>query len=422
MSVMELTWALSAGGLGMILGFALAHRFGRRTRLLTPGPIAPADHDVEPPLAGPVGELLAVLRSAAVVVDSADAVVQVSPAALALGLVRDRDLAHHELVEVIRLARRDGQIREDELELPRGPMGAGRLFLGVRVAPLGAGQVLLLVEDRTQAKRVEDVRRDFVANVSHELKTPVGGISLLAEAVLDAKDDPAAVDRFARRISVESTRLTRLIQEIVDLSRLQAAESLNTPTLVRVADVVHEAADQVATVAEATQKSLVISADEAALVYGDADLLVTAVNNLLTNAINYSGSGTRVALGVRTADEVVEITVSDQGRGIPRSEQERIFERFYRVDPARSRATGGTGLGLAIVKHIVTNHGGEVRVWSELGQGSTFTLRLPAAHSSSVAHPPAPPTPAAPPTRATQPISAPHPRGATYPTSREATP
>jgi two-component system sensor histidine kinase SenX3 len=226
---------------------------------------------------------------------------------------------------------------------------------------------------------VEEIRRDFVANVSHELKTPVGGISLLAEAVLDAKDDPQAVERFAQRILVESTRLTRLVQEIVDLSRLQVADTLHEPDLVDVGAVVTEAVDRVRVAAEARTIDLTLVAEEGLRVFGDRELLTTAVTNLVTNAVSYSEDGTRVGIGARRAGDAVHVTVTDQGEGIPAAEQERIFERFYRVDAARSRATGGTGLGLAIVKHIANNHGGEVSVWSQEGRGSTFTMTLPAA-------------------------------------------
>lgn len=326
-----------------------------------------------------VAALLRVLRSSAILLDPGDAVLLASPTARALGLIRGRDLAHSELRDLVRAVRRSGVIREARLELARGPLGPGTLTVQARVAPLGQDQVILLVEDHTQAQRVEAVRRDFVANVSHELKTPVGGISLLAEAVLDASDDPEAVRRFAKRIRVESSRLTRLVQEIVDLSRLQTSESLSDPVPVPVAEVAREAADRVHTLAEAKGMDVVVVADEEAVVFGDAHMLGTAVDNLLTNAVNYSGEGTKVALGVRQVEGIVEITVSDQGHGISATDLDRIFERFYRVDPARSRATGGTGLGLAIVKHICSNHGGDVTVWSEEGQGSTFTIRLPAA-------------------------------------------
>ncbi len=368
----------SAAVLGVTLGAVLPRPRSRRS------PVAPAASEVPTPpgesgeVAG-VADILAVLRSAAMLLDPADGVIMQSPAARALGLVRDRDLVHRELAHLARRTRRDRVIREVELELARGPMGPGTLAVNARVAPLGAQHVLLLVEDRTQAKRVEEARRDFLANVSHELKTPVGGISLLAEAVLDASDDPVAVRRFAGRIKTESERLTRLVREIVDLSRLQASESLSAPVLVPVGLVVHEAVEAASTLAEAKDIEVVVEADDDLEVYGDRHMLRTAVSNLLTNAVAYSGCGTRVAVTVRPVHDIVEITVTDQGVGIAAADQARIFERFYRVDAARSRATGGTGLGLAIVKHICINHGGEVTVWSEPGRGSTFTIRLPAA-------------------------------------------
>ena len=236
----------------------------------------------------------------------------------------------------------------------------------------------------TIAQRTGGSRRPvatFLVNVSHELKTPVGGLALLAEAVLEANDDPEAVARFARRMQVESTRLTHLVQDIVDLSRLQIADTLHEPQRVDVGVVATEAVEQSTLLAESRGVEIVTSLALGVEVFGDAELLTTAIRNLVANAVNYSAPGTRVAVSVRSQERLVEIAVADQGRGIPESEQTRIFERFYRVDTARSRETGGTGLGLAIVKHICANHGGEVTVWSEPGHGSTFTMRLPAAPS-----------------------------------------
>ena len=329
--------------------------------------------------------MLAVLRSIAIVLDASDAVVNSSASAVSYGLVRHGELVHAELRQLARQVRRDGEIREVDLELSRGFGTTTNALMKARVAPLGASHVLVLAEDHTHARRVEEVRRDFVANVSHELKTPVGGIALLAEAVLDARDDPEAVSRFAARIQVESTRLTRLVKEIVDLSRLQVADTLHEPELVSIPAVVAEAVDRVRVAAESRQISLETVADERASVFGDAELLATAIANLVSNAVNYSEPGTRVAVAARRVGDTVEVTVSDQGQGIPASEQGRIFERFYRVDAARSRATGGTGLGLAIVKHVCATHGGDVSVWSEEGRGSTFTMRLPAAAVRSTA-------------------------------------
>jgi len=374
--------ALLGLALGLVIGASSLTlvRLSRRSRRLLLPPVA------EPrPLPAGVSAVLAVLRSGAIVLNTADAVVSISPWAVAHGLVRGEDLVHAELRHLARQVRRDGVIREVELDLPRGPLGRGRIAVGARVARLGDDHVLLLVDDRTKARRVEETRRDFIVNVSHELKTPVGALALLAEAVLEANDDPEAVARFARRMQRESTRLSRLVREIIDLSRLQIADTLHEPQRVDVAAVAAEAVEQSRLVAESRGVEIVTSLAPGVRVFGDADLLTTAIRNLVANAANYSASGTRVAVIVRSQGRLVEIAVADQGQGIPESEQTRIFERFYRVDAARSRETGGTGLGLAIVKHICANHGGEVTVWSEQGHGSTFTMRLPAAPTSRTA-------------------------------------
>lgn len=335
----------------------------------------------EPSLPRGVGDVLAVLRSIAVIVDASDTVVNTSATAVSHRLVRQRRLVHDEVRGLTALVRRDGVIREVELDLPRGNDPEASVVMQVRVAPLGGSHVLVLAEDLTHARRVEEMRRDFLANVSHELKTPVGGISLLAEAVLEAREDPVAVARFAERIRGESTRLGQLVQEIVDLSHIQVADTLQEPELVDVTGVVCEAVERLRVAAQARSITLTSAGEGEHMVFGNAELLVTAVANLIANAVAYSDAGTRVGIGVRRDGEHVEVTVTDQGIGIPATEQERIFERFYRVDAARSRATGGTGLGLAIVKHVCANHGGEVLVWSEPGHGSTFTVRLPVAAS-----------------------------------------
>lgn len=379
------TWtAALAGFVGLVAGAlgVLAFRISERERLgLT--------HPAEPELPPGVTEVLAVLRSAAVVLDLAGGVAKASPAAYAFGLVRGHDLVHGELRDLAAEARRFGLIRERELELPRGPFGRARLVVHARVAPLGADHVLVLVDDRTEARRVEEIRRDFVANVSHELKTPIGALHLLAEAVDGAADDPDEVRHFAARMQRESLRLTSLVQEIIDLSRLQVADALHPPEPVALDEVIGEAVDRCRLVAQAKKIDVVVGGDTGAVIYGDHSLLVTAVRNLVDNAIAYSPEHTRVGIGVRRGDGLVEVAVSDQGIGIQAADQERIFERFYRVDPARSRATGGTGLGLSIVKHVAANHGGEVTVWSMPGQGSTFTLRFPDSARTAPAVPPA---------------------------------
>ncbi|MFI7586625.1 sensor histidine kinase [Spongisporangium articulatum] len=366
--------ALAAALVGLLAGVAVGVALSRLSGRQPTRPVAPAPVDPLPP---GVADVLNVLRSASVVLDGNGNLVKTSPAAHAFGLVRGLDLAHAELRRMVSEATTLGLVRERELELPLGPLGRETLVVFVRVAPLTPDLTLLLVEDRTEAKRVEDVRRDFVANVSHELKTPIGALSLLAEAVTDAADDAGAVRHFAKRMMRESSRLGLLVQEIIDLSRLQVAGALESPEPVELDDVLAEAVDRCRTAAAAKNIDVVVAADRDAVVYGDHSLLVTAVRNLVDNAISYSEQDTRVSVVVRRADGIVEVAVSDQGIGIAAADQERIFERFYRTDPARSRATGGTGLGLSIVKHVAANHGGEVTVWSVPNQGSTFTLRLP---------------------------------------------
>jgi two-component system sensor histidine kinase SenX3 len=331
-----------------------------------------------------VDTVLSVLRSSAVVLDESDSVVKASSAAYALGLVRGGKLAVEAMLQMARDTRRDGEIRQVELDLPRRGTGRGEaLAVSARVAPLGSRLVLLLVEDLTEARRIEAVRRDFVANVSHELKTPVGALSLLSEAVMDAADDPEAVTRFAGRMQIEATRLTNLVQELIDLSRVQNDHPLDDAESVRVDELVAEAVDRSRHTATTKNITMAAGGTTDLRVWGHRGQLAAALGNLVENAVNYSPARTRVGIAARRVSapggDLIEIAVTDQGIGISEKDRERVFERFYRVDPARSRATGGTGLGLAIVKHVVASHGGEVTVWSAEGQGSTFTLRLPEA-------------------------------------------
>ena len=321
--------------------------------------------------------MLAVIGRAFVVVDAIDGVVRASPAAYAYGLVRGHTLVHEQLLEMTAKVRRDGVILERQLELPRGPLGQGTIIVQVRAALLAEEYILLLADDRTEITRTEEVRNDFVANVSHELKTPVGAISLLAEALESSADDPVAVRRFAKRMHKESARLAALVQDIIELSRLQGANVAQQGRAVDINTVVAEAVDRSQLPAESKNIELVVGGHADAMVYGDQDLLVTALRNLIDNAIRYSPENTRVGVGIRSKDGLVAVSVTDQGEGLTPEDQERVFERFYRVDAARSRQTGGTGLGLSIVKHVVANHGGEVTLWSQPGQGSTFTIRLP---------------------------------------------
>jgi len=323
--------------------------------------------------------VLAVLPGAALVVGSDNVVLRASPEAANLGMSQGVRVDIPEIVALVAQVRRDGVIREEDLELRRPPLGRVAMHARVRVAPLSATAALVLIEDHSDAFRVDAVRRDFVANVSHELKTPVGALSLLAEAVQSAPDDHEAVERFSARMLVESQRLTNLVNDLIDLSRLQSDDPLKDSKLVEIDHVIAEAVDSTKLIASSRDIDVVVGAPVDTFVQGDEGQLVMAIRNLLSNAVAYSPPGTRVAVAARVRGGVVEIDVTDQGIGIPDSEQSRIFERFYRVDPARSRQTGGTGLGLAIVKHVCVNHGGECTVWSVQGEGSTFTLRLPVA-------------------------------------------
>jgi signal transduction histidine kinase len=362
-------------GLAIGLATGLAVRVSERAQR-TAVPATPVGN-----LPPGVASVLSVLRSSAVVVDSEDRVLRASSAARAFGLVSGDRLVVDEVLAMARLVRRDGEIRETEIQV--GPTGArsradGRWF-AVRVAPLGShGLVLVLAEDLTDIHRTEAIRRDFVANVSHELKTPVGALALLAETVEGAADDPEAVRRFAGRMQYESVRLTNLVQDLMTLSRVQGDEPLPELTPVDMDEVMAEALERCQIKASAKDIELASGGEDGLQVRADQELLVTALRNLVDNAVAYSPEHTRVVVSTRKCDDWhIEINVTDQGIGIPEAEIERIFERFYRVDPARSRQTGGTGLGLAIVKHVAGKHGGDVTVWSKEGHGSTFTITLP---------------------------------------------
>ncbi|MEY3715504.1 MAG: hypothetical protein RL155_379 [Actinomycetota bacterium] len=309
-----------------------------------------------------------------------DSILFQSAGIAAFGIIKDDRVSSQDLMALVRVVRRSGETHRGKLELARGPIGAGKRELKVSVAPLNDdGMVLVLLADESEARRVDAVRRDFVANVSHELKTPIGALGLLSEAILGAKDEPDEVVRFATRMQNESKRLADLVQEIIDLSRLQSSDPLQKAFAVEVSDAVREAVRQAQFSSEQRNISLEIGEVEDATVIGDRDQIVTAIHNLIENAVNYSPEDTKVSIVTKRSGDLIEISVTDQGIGIAEPDLARVFERFYRVDPARSRLTGGTGLGLSIVKHIALNHGGDVKVWSKVGVGSTFTLLLPIA-------------------------------------------
>ena len=280
-------------------------------------------------------------------------------------------LASEAIEELAQSVARTGLPQERRLELAI----PARRDLLIRGYSLGDGMVVAIVEDVSERQRLESVRRDFVANVSHELKTPVGALSLLAEA-LDGEDEPEVVVRLAARIGQESERLVRIIDDLLDLSRIEAVQAVE-PENVPIVAVVRESIESIAAVAASL--GVVLHFDEPPEVYvrGDRRDLVSALSNLIDNAVKYSEPGGTVTVTCRVKDGSVALAVADSGVGIPARDLERIFERFYRVDRARSRLTGGTGLGLSIVRHVAANHGGTVSVESVEGEGSTFTLGLP---------------------------------------------
>ena len=340
---------------------------------------------VNPAVPDGVSQVIDALESAGVVLDPSNNVVKASPGALATGLVSQQVLVHSELIDLVNTVRSTGEPIVQPVQLARGPFGDASMHFLVRVARLGSRYILLLAEDHSETFRLDEVRRDFIANISHELKTPIGAIALLSEALDPAADDPEQVRRFAKRLHTEAARLTRITQEIIELSRLQAADTLLSAELLDVDHLIASAIDQNHVQAELRGTTLVKGGAKHVHVFGDEALLIMALHNLVGNAIQYSLDNSRVGIGVRVEDGVVEIAVTDQGLGIASEDLDRVFERFFRVDQARSRNTGGTGLGLSIVKHVVENHGGDVRVWSQLGRGSTFTIRLPEASPVAIA-------------------------------------
>jgi len=337
------------------------------------------------PVPADVATALDVLATAVIVLDPKNNVLSSSAGAKTTGLVQYRRLIHDELAELSNRARETGQPEEIEAELPIGIRGTS-VYVSAKAASLNAGHIILLVDDRTDSIRLDEMRRDFVANVSHELKTPVGAIGLLAETIKDSTDDPEMVKKFAGSMVKESRRLSSLIQDIIQLSRVQSNDVSTQSVLIDVNTVVAEAVDRAEFLSETNKITMRTSEAEDAYVFGDFELLVTAVKNLIENAIVYSDRGSQVGVGVKVIDEQLEIAVTDSGIGIALEDQPRVFERFYRVDQSRTRETGGTGLGLSIVKHVAIRHRGEVKLFSKLGLGSTFTLCLPNADPESMSN------------------------------------
>lgn len=368
-------FVLSAAA-GAVLALVIAHVMGFLGRGAQAGCQDPGQ-SVFQDIRADLEDVVEALPIGGLLVGDHDEVLKVNGAGAAMGLTRGTRVGFPGLLERVRQARRSGTAVVLE-QLP----GAETAHLASRVLPLHGGLVLVMAEDETAVRRMDAVRRDFVANISHELKTPIGAIGILAETIEAAAGDPEQVSHFTRRLQRESARLGELVSQIIELSRLQSSDPMLSREVVDVEEIVDEAVARTRASAEGRGVSLIRTAMPPAWVLGDRWQLMDAVVNLVQNAINYSDENARVAVAVaQVHDEEadwVEIKVTDNGIGISLEDQERIFERFYRVDYGRSRESGGTGLGLSIVRHIALAHQGSVRVWSRPRQGSTFTLRLPA--------------------------------------------
>jgi two-component system sensor histidine kinase SenX3 len=326
-----------------------------------------------------VREMLDVLGLASVILGPGNRIDYFSPSAITLGVIREEKLVGDAFLSLLRKARRTKLPQIAQVEMPRGPIGEGTRKLSVHAHYLADyDSIIVTFTVESEAERIDAVRRDFVANISHELKTPISALRTLSEAVTVASEDPQ-LNKFAVMMQSQVERLSTLVQEIIDLSRLQDADPLLDAIHVDVDEAVNEAIDQCQVLAETRDIEIVRGPLVHVSVVGDRKHLIMAFHNLIENAINYSPDRTRVSVNTTTTGNIVEVVVIDQGVGISEPDQARIFERFYRVDPARSRETGGTGLGLSIVKHVIGDHGGDISVWSSSGVGSTFTIRLPIA-------------------------------------------
>ncbi len=369
-----------AVGLAIGIGFSLLIAWAYRAR-------ARVAEETSNAVPDGISDVLESMDDAACVVDASGLVLASSQAATRFGIDVGSALENPELRLLVRRVRASGGTATESLRITRGGLSLDPRLVAARASVLGPRLTLLIIRDVTEQERLDQMRRDFVANTSHELKTPVGAVTLLAEAIESAADDPAQVRIFAARISAEAGRLAQLTGRIMSLSRLQADDGLGDAVPVAIDEVIAKSIEAHVVQADSAGVEITRGGDRGLWVRGDAQILVEAVGNLIVNAIVYSPRGSRVGVGVRAEEGVIEIAVSDQGIGIAESDRERIFERFYRADEARSRRTGGTGLGLSIVKHATQRHGGEVRLWSRPGRGSTFTMRLPSIDAPPMAEP-----------------------------------
>ena len=322
----------------------------------------------------PGSRVLSLLSSSAILISKDDRVVQASAPTYALGIIKDEALNSKELREAVSYSRATGETRDFDIKLASSNR---QLHLAVRVAPLTSELVIIFVNDRTREYEVEQIRKDFAANVSHELKTPIGAIVALSEALDEASEDPTAVRHFSAKVGQEARRLEGLVRQIIELSRLQDDELGIKPARFNLSEVAAEAKSACLQLAEPSQIEIDVRVEDGLTIFGERDQVLLALTNLVKNAIAYSKPRSRVSVSSKVDDKTISVTVVDQGVGIPAAEMDRIFERFYRVDPSRNLATGGTGLGLSIVKHVMARHQGDVKVWSMPGEGSSFTLVFP---------------------------------------------
>lgn len=415
MEIWQVVVLVVAVAVAAAIGAAVAYGRGREAGEAESRPRpAEGDHSLfgeDLPVLPTERRFVEVMPYALIVADSAGAVAYASKGADPLNLVRNGRLVAEDIGEVLALVVADGQVRERVLKVTlsrpdRRQDGRGvrageavptdTLYLRVRIGAIADDLFAIFLRDMSEQRRFEAMRRDFITNVSHELKTPSGAISLLAETITDAADDPDAVRYFAGRITKESQRLTELVHKLIELQRAQDAPAMSDAKPMSVVAMTRESIAANEVQADAKRIGIVLSLngrvipvevpegepetlDDDVLVRVGREPFTTAVKNLVENAIHYSPAHTTVSVGVGVVGDRVRIRVVDQGIGIPKESLGRIFERFYRVDPARSRETGGSGLGLAITKHCVQECGGTISVWSREGEGSTFTIELPVA-------------------------------------------
>ena len=364
------SWLMFAVGLALGFGVALLVYFSRRKT-------AKAPPQPRNQLSNSISEVLDVLGPSSLILNGTNYVAQATTTALALGLVNGRNLSHKKLLSLVSKARESQDAIQIDASLPTGRKDV-KLFITARAKSIGDGNVLLIVEDRTESHRLDEMRKDFMANISHELKTPIGAVGLLAEAMENSLDQPEILAKLLRNIRKEAKRLSSLVQDIIQLSRIQGTSKIAISKHVNLISVVREAIDRNSWRSEKHNVAIEFESEKRNVdVIGDAEMLTVAVKNLIENAIIYSNAGSSVAVVIEVANGLAQIRVKDSGIGIGKEDLERVFERFYRADQSRSRETGGTGLGLSIVKHAALMHQGDVQLFSKPGIGSTFTIRLP---------------------------------------------